>query len=258
MPNRRRVFRSTRRGQRRRARIHYTKVVNNTSSIFRYNAGAGQWQRSTFGPQLPGGIANGGQQDGCAYFLNFNYVDIYNNATSDTKVELDSLDNLFSKRQLAGVRVSLIPRLNDIYINGSQDPSKAEALPVRNVNGTFYTIPYHDLLGNFTAPPTDGDFTRAHSDMPGARAHKLAYGGHHYLKPRAPLTSLSNSAIGGSGTPVIVGTMRAPWMSTTVDSSAVSLNQIWHSGLLILFPPNNVLQMYDFKLTFYVKYKSHY
>lgn len=256
---RRRVYRNTRRGQRRRARIHYTKVVNYTSSLFKYNPTAAQWQRATYGPQLPGGTdAGGGTYIGAGYFLNFNFIDIYNNASVDQKAELESLGNIFSKRKLAGVRVSLIPRNNDVFVNTDQKPNVAEAFEVRNINNTFYTIPFHDTLANVTVPNTQTDFARAHSDMPHAHAHNYARGGHHYIKPRVPRVSLSSAQVGGSGSTVVVGSSPAPWMATITDSSATSLNQVWHSGMLIMFPPPSTLQMFDLKLTFYIMYKSHW
>lgn len=258
MPSRRRLYRSTRRGQRRRNRVHYHKVVNFTSSMFKYNATSGNWVRTTYGPQLAGGTDLGsGINAGAGYFLAWDFVDIQNNTSPDQQAEISCLNRLFSKRQLAGVRVSLLPRVNEVF-STTADPVKQDTSGRRNVNECFYTVPYYDDISNIAGPSTDVNFSRAHTDMPGAHSHPMFRGGHHYIKPRAPRVSIANNPVGNTANAVIIGSQRAPWISTISDNTAVGTNQIRHNGLLIFFPPCDILFQYDLKITYYIKYKSHY
>lgn len=260
MPRRRGVGARRRRGQRRRNRVHYHKVVNYVSSFYQYQPSGGSWARATYGPQIAGGLDLGsGVYAGTAYFLDFSFIDVYNNASADQQIEIEALNDLFSQRQFAGVRVSLIPRVNRVFEGPQQDPSKVDSSGRRSVNESFYSIPYHSAIGNFLAPPSDGNWVRAHSDMRGAKSHRLYQGGSHYMRPRVTVGSPYSSVVGNTCTPVVLDrTARAPWVSTGHDAQATLLTQVRYTGLLLLFPAPSVLMQYDLKLTYYIKYRSHY
>lgn len=249
--------RSRRRGSRLRNRAIFHKVVNFSNAFYQYNLGTDTWTyTTTANTQLPSSSAATAPFFGNNVWYTFNMRNIYTNADFGQQTEIGAMNTLYDLRKLCRVKVTVTPRVNEMFNGTLQDPQAVFNDGRQNVNGRFLMSPYYGDIGLLTDVSPDGDFTRKLSDMRGVRSFSLTRGGSIIIRPMVP-TSIPNGVFPGQTVSTVVSGYRpAPWIATTTDASDTPINGLTHCGVLINFPAGDRLYRYDLKFTFYIAYKG--
>lgn len=255
--------RNRRRGQRRRARVHYHKVTNQITNGLLYSNATNSFSFSNFGPQITN-VESSLPNPALMYYVVPTFYDIYSNADFEQKTELDGLANVFSQRKLCRFKVTVTPRVSDVY-STTGDPTTSNTTGQTGPLAPYLLVPFFDGVTGISQVVTNGDHTRAYRDMRGAKLFRSDQSGSIIVKPRiAQLHAAGAGGITGysPGTfadIVAIGTQPSPWTYGSIDGAGVTTRaNIRNFGVLIVFPAGIKITQYDLTLTYYIAYRGNF
>jgi len=198
------------------------------------------------------------------YYICPSFYDMYANADFEQKTELDGLANVFSQRKLCRLKVTVTPRVSDVFV-GDGDPTSSVTTGQTGPMAPYLMVPFFDGTGGISQVIPNGDHTRAYADMRGAKQFRSDRPGSIIIKPRvSKLMPTGAAAVPGQSPSsftnmVAVGTERSPWVYGAIDGAGVTQRaNIRFFGVLLVFPAGIKAMQYDLKLTFYTAYRSNY
>lgn len=253
--------RNRRRGQRLRGRVHYHKIINQIHYGMVYSNSGGNFQFANIGPQLTN-VDSSAPNPALMYMVLPNFYDIYSNADFEQRTELDGLANVYAQRRLCRFKVSLTPRVSEVFV-GTGDPSSSVTSGQTGPMSPYIMFPWYDSLSGIQQAIPNGDHTRAYADVRGCKQFRSDRPGSLIVRPRvgkvAPAGLLLDQGPSAFTGLVVTGTQPSPWVSTAFDSAGVARRStVINYGIGIAFPAGIKPMQYDMRITYYIAYRHNY